>query len=941
MSHRIAACAALALTVLLACTRLQPSGQLLQEARRHRAEGDLRAAVIQLKNALQQSPDDGAVRQLLGEVYAEQGDAASAEKELRRALAHGGERATVLLVLGKALLMQGEYQRLLTELATEPDGDSVLALRGEAQLGLGKPDLAAPLFRQALQLKPGSVDALLGLARLALARQQHPEAMRFVAQAIAAQPREITALRFKGDLLRSQGRLDAARLVYESILTLRPNQLQARLDLAGLDIQAGQLDQAQAQIAAARKQQPNSLLIYHAQAALDFNRGKPRQALGGVQQVLRAAPDHPPSLLLAAAIELALDDTAQARAHLLKFLDAVPRHAYATQLLASTALRTRQPQEALHLLQPLADGADAGAALLAIAGEAAMQTQQFELANRYFERAAGLSPQAAALHAARGLSLLGMGEHPRAIAELEKAMQRQGASPQAGVLLVLSHLRNRDFVRALQLAEQMVRQGDNPMLQNLRGGVLVASGDLRGARAGFEQALKLQPGYLPALENLTQLDLMENRPAQARQRLAAVLAKDKANTGVMIALSRLALHQGGKAEAIGWLERASAAKPDALEPALMLAGLQLRSGARDKGMILARKLHATNPANPEVLSLLAQAEADGGQHAQALESYSKLALLQPSSAAVQMRIASEQMALSRTGEALKAVRRALALEPERDEAIALASALLIDRNALPEAVTLAQGVQRRRPGDALGFKLEGDALQAQGKHGDALRRYEKGFELMRSGPLLISIHRALRAAGKRADAAARIGQWLQQNPADAPTRLYLASALLQDGEFRAASEHYQRILGKDPDNVLALNDLAWCYLQMDDRRAQAHAERAYRLAPANPAVADTLGAVLIRQGQAARAVPLLKKAVEQAPALPDIRLHYAQALFDTGDRHAARVQCEQLLALKSLAQRDAVLALMARLQRRNAGNAGNADTVGKTGVSQVRNVPAR
>jgi len=184
---------------------------------------------------------------------------------------------------------------------------------------------------------------------------------------------------------------------------------------------------------------------------------------------------------------------------------------------------------------------------------------------------------------------------------------------------------------------------------------------------------------------------------------------------------------------------------------------------------------------------------------------------------------------------------------------------------------------------------------------------------MRTGPLIIAIHRALRAAGKQALASERMEQWLAQHPADSATRLYFASALQQDQACGAASEHYQHILGIEPDNVLALNDLAWCYLQLSDKRAQAHAERAYRLAPQNPAVADTLGMVLTRQGLAARAVPLLKKAVEQAPSAPDIRLHYAQALFQAGDKPAARAQCAQLLALRDFARRDEVKALMARL----------------------------
>lgn len=913
MSQRITFGAGLVLVALVACERLQPAGKLLDEARQYRAQGDLRAALIQVKTAVQQKPEDALARQLLGELYIEQGDTLPAEKELRRAIELGRPRGEVLPALGKAILLQRASARLLLELSSDAESADVLTLRAEAQLALGKPDLAAPLFRQALQLQPSHAPALLGLARLALSRKQQAEAMRYVEQAIAAQPKEMEALRFKGDLLRAQGQFEAARLAYESILTLRPNNVQARTDIAGLFLDAGQLEQARAQIAAARKVQPNSLLINYAQAMLDYRERRYKQARDQVQHTLRAAPDHPPTLLLAATIDLALNDLTQSRLHLEKFLQAAPNHPYATGLLARIALRSNQPADALRLLQPLLDNENGDADLLALAGEAAMLARNFELAAGYFERASKLNPDAPMVRAGLGLSRLGMGESQRAVAELEQAAAREGVKSRSGLLLVLTYLRSNEFAKALRQIDAMIAQGDNPMLQNLRGGALAASGDIRAARAALETALRQNPLYLPALDNLTQIDLLEKKPDQARQRLLAALNKDKAHTGIMTALSRLAASQGRGAEAVEWMERASAAKPDAIEPAALLVALYLRTGARDKAVTLARKLHTAYPFRPELLALLAQAESENGEHAKALESYSRLSVLQPASAAIHLHIAITHMALQHPADALAAVRRALALEPEREDALALFSALLIERHALTEAVAMARAVQRRRPKDALGFKLEGDALQAQGKHEEALKRYEHGFALMGTAPLIMSIHRTLRSAGKQAAAAARMEQWLEKNPTDTVARLYFASALLQDNEYKAASQQYERIVHLHPDNVLALNDLAWCYLQLSDKRAQANAERAYKLAPHNPSVADTLGAVLTRQGQAVRALALLKKALEQAPASADIRLHYAQALFQSGDKAGARAQCERLLAMRDIPQLAEVKALMARL----------------------------
>jgi len=46
--------------------------------------------------------------------------------------------------------------------------------------------------------------------------------------------------------------------------------------------------------------------------------------------------------------------------------------------------------------------------------------------------------------------------------------------------------------------------------------------------------------------------------------------------------------------------------------------------------------------------------------------------------------------------------------------------------------------------------------------------------------------------------------------------------------------------------------------------------------------------LLVQEGQAQRALELLRKAVKQAPQIPDIRYHLAAALAKTGANEEAR-----------------------------------------------------
>jgi FimV-like protein len=57
---------------------------------------------------------------------------------------------------------------------------------------------------------------------------------------------------------------------------------------------------------------------------------------------------------------------------------------------------------------------------------------------------------------------------------------------------------------------------------------------------------------------------------------------------------------------------------------------------------------------------------------------------------------------------------------------------------------------------------------------------------------------------------------------------------------------------------------------------------------------DTLGVLQVEQGQVAKGTELLRKAVELAPQVGDIRLNLARALIKGGDKAGARTELETL-----------------------------------------------
>jgi tetratricopeptide (TPR) repeat protein len=112
----------------------------------------------------------------------------------------------------------------------------------------------------------------------------------------------------------------------------------------------------------------------------------------------------------------------------------------------------------------------------------------------------------------------------------------------------------------------------------------------------------------------------------------------------------------------------------------------------------------------------------------------------------------------------------------------------------------------------------------------------------------------------------------------------LAQLNQKSNHFSEAIERYRKILELSPDNVIALNDLAYLLSESGNQTDEAlkYAERAGELAPDNAAVSDTLGWLYYRKGLYKMAVPHLETAVSKG-ASARRRLHLAMAYLKAGD----------------------------------------------------------
>ncbi len=122
-----------------------------------------------------------------------------------------------------------------------------------------------------------------------------------------------------------------------------------------------------------------------------------------------------------------------------------------------------------------------------------------------------------------------------------------------------------------------------------------------------------------------------------------------------------------------------------------------------------------------------------------------------------------------------------------------------------------------------------------------------------------------------------------------------------------ARKYYEMAIKVDPNNALALNNLAYLISQTngDLDVALTYATHAKQRLPEHVEVNDTLGWIYLKKNLTDQAIDTFKNLVVKAPTNPTFHYHYAMALLQKGDRESARKECQIALSDKPAKPLDA------------------------------------
>lgn len=391
----------------------------------------------------------------------------------------------------------------------------------------------------------------------------------------------------------------------------------------------------------------------------------------------------------------------------------------------------------------------------------------------------------------------------------------------------------------------------------LVGRVSLAAGEANLASEFFDRSEQQKPRSLQELVEQVGIFVTVGELDRAVRVLDSASFND-ANSDALIdwLLSIVQLRRGDAAAAAATAERLAAGQPDTAWPLVLRGTIAMIQGERDNARRLFEIALQREPDHvPALLGLARLLVADGDAEG-----------------------------------AVQYLRRVLERDPRQLDAIMGMVQLAVQRGDFEEAETwlasAPQSVQR--------FTVEGNLHVAQRSYADAAVAFDRAFALQPSAALAVRKYMASREAGLP-NAEAGLLAWLERQPNHPDVNFALGSHMLESGDSDAAAVRFETVVAANPRHGPALNNLAWLYGERDDERALDLARRAHDVLPDDPAVADTLGWLYVRRGEAATGLPFLQRASSETSS-PEIRYHYAVALAQTGALTSAAALLDELVA---------------------------------------------
>jgi Flp pilus assembly protein TadD len=857
------------------CTAQMRAAYHLHRAERYYQAGQFAAAEIEYKNVLRHTPQNTEAWCRLGIIYFNEGRPLEALPILSRAEQLAPTNLEVRVKLGSLDLAFGRLNEAKAEadyvLERRPQDDQAVLLLADAAATNEIPAVRQRL--QTLQHQHGdSAPLQVALGTLALRERDYPAAEAAFQRATTLDPHFGSAYTALGNLYVARKDLKQAESAFERAAELSPPWSGAGVRYAQFKILTGEAAQGKLLLEEITQKNPDYLPAWTALAQLAAAERNYTNGLALLNNVLSRDPQNYDGLLLQGRLQLLLGQTNQAVDSFERMARIFPEVPSVQVALAQAYLVNNRTNEAY-----------------------ARINQALQLQPGY--------PDAVLLLAEIRIN---NGDPASAIVALRELVRKQPDLLQAWLLLANAYGVEGDAEAADRIYRQLeTNYPQSPEFPLLRGILFVQQQQNAAARREFEQALKIAPDNLIALESLINLDLAEKQYTAAARRVQQKLQQHTNSAPLLVLWGKVLAAQGETNRAEAALTQAIALQPEAQSAYLLLAQLYVSAGQTRKALANLQAALAKDPNDAAALTLMGVIYDATKDFDRARDAYEKLLDLLPNNALALNNLACDYADhFHQLDKAYPLARRARDAAPSNPSIADTLGWILCRKGQYVAALPLLrESAEKLYDVPEIQFHL-GMACYMTGRETEARTAFQRALNVAGDFPEKTECSQRLAILNLDPDKAGAdqrswLEKWSDRHPDDPVALARLAAIYQRTGMGDKALTIYQTILKTDPQNVTALSNLARLLAPSDAAKAYAYAKTAYQLVPNDPGIAHLAGHLAFLTGDFRWALTLLQLAAQAQPQDPETQFDLAQAFYSQGRVPEARAAMQKALQLQT------------------------------------------
>lgn len=854
------------------CTAKLKASYHLKRAEKYYIAGQFGPAEIEYKNVLRVAPENVEAWEHLGLIFFSEGRAPEALPVLSRAEQLDTNNPEVRLKLGTIYLAMGQFKAARDEanfvLSRKPQDDQAPLLL--ADTFTNDFNVCATQLQQ-LQKKGDSAPLEVAMGTLAVRQMDFKTAEADFKRAISLDPKFSDGYTALGGLYIAQKDVKQADAAFQKAAELAPPWTGNGVRYAQFKILTGDIAGGKQELQDIVKKTPEFLPAWMTLAQLAAAQNDYTNALMFVQNVLSRDPQNFDGLLLQGQLELTAGQTAEAIRGLEQMSKLYPQASPVHYALAQAYLASNQTNEA----------------------------------NASLVEALKLNPKNTDALLLLSETQIADGNAATAVVSLRQLVQQQPKLVQGWLLLANAYRAQDNPDVAVRIYRQLEGSyPQSPQIPLLLGITLLQQKQNAGARAEFEKSLQLQPDYLPALEQLVNLDLAEKQYSAALQRVQQIVAKNPNQAVLQLLLGKTFAAEGATNQAEAALSKAITLQPNSQATYLMSAQFYIVSGQNQRALEDLQTALSKDSKDVAALMLMGVVYDSENDYENARDAYEKVIALMPDNAVALNNLACDYADhLNQLDKAYPLAQRAKAIAPN-DPSVADTLGWILYRRAQygPALGTLQQSASQLDKVPVIQFHL-GMANYALGNEASARLAFQHALQLAGNFDQKTECQQRLaildidpQKAG--ADARTFLEKWIAGHPDDSIAQARLASIYQLNGAPEKAIAVYESILKVNPQNFMALKMLARLYTPTDATKAYEYGKSAYQLMPNDSETDYLVGHLALLNGDYSRALTLLQLAAQSQAQNPEVFYDLAQAFFDSGKVADAKGAMENALQIQ-------------------------------------------